>query len=163
MSRTAAIGPTRMRLAFYGRTNHTGEEAGLDVARQYRACCAAAEELGAMTQWFYDAPHVVDGSVRLHVRDVESGLGAPRGDCRGLAVRLADPDRGFDMVICAALDRLPRQPRLRQLLLRAASTANVLFAFADDDLSFNRQLAGRAGIFSRLGLSCAESEWPALP
>jgi hypothetical protein len=153
MSRTTGSGPTRMRLAFYGRTNHTGEKAGTDVSRQYNACSAIATELGAMTQWFYDAPHALDGRLRLNVRDVESRLGTPRGDGRELAIRVADPDREFDAIVCAALDRLPRQPRLRHPLLRAASTANVPFVFADDDLSLARQLASNALVFSRLGLS----------
>jgi len=131
-----------VRLAFYGRTNHTGEKAGTDVSRQYRACSAIAAEHGAMTQWYYDAPHALDGRSCLNVRDVESRLGTPRGDCRELAIRIADPDREFDAIVCAAFDRLPRQPRLRHPLLHAASTANAPFAFF------------------RLGLSCPE--WPAL-
>lgn len=159
MSRTTGSGPTRMRLAFYGRTNHTGEKAGSDVSCQYLACSAIAAEFGAMTQWFYDAPHALDGRFRLTVRDVESRLGTPRGDCRELALRIADPAREFDAIVCAALDRLPRQPRLRHPLLRAASTANTPFVFANDDPSLARQLASNPLVFSRLGLSCPE--WPA--
>jgi hypothetical protein len=160
MSRTTGSGPTRMRLAFYGRTNHTGEKAGTDVSRQYRACSAIAAEFGAMTQWFYDAPHALDGRFRLDIRDVESRLGTPRGDCRELTIRVADLDREFDAIVCAALDRLPRQPRLRHPLLRAASTANAPFVFADDGLSLARQLASYTLVFSWLGLSCPE--WPEL-
>ncbi|MCP2249437.1 hypothetical protein [Lentzea aerocolonigenes] len=160
MSRTVSSGPTRVRLAFYGRTNHTGEKAGADMSRQYLACGAIEAKLGAMTQWFYDAPHALDGSFCLSVRDVESRLGAARGDCRALAVSVADPEREFDAVVCAALDRLPRQPRMRDPLLRAASMSNVPFVFADDDLSLARQLASNALVFYRLGLSCPE--WPAL-
>ncbi len=160
MSRIAGSGPTRVRLAFYGRTNHTGEKAGTDMCRQYLACSAIAAEVGAMTQWFYDAPHALDGRVLLGARDVESRLGAPRGDCRALAVSVADPEREFDAVVCAALDRLPRQPRLRHPLLRAASTANMPLVFADDDLSLARQLASNALVFFRLGLR--SPEWPAL-
>jgi len=159
MSRTTGSGPTRVRLAFYGRTNHTGEKAGTDVSRQYRACSAIAAEHSAMTQWFYDAPHALDGRFRLNIRDVESRLSTPRGDCRELAIRIADPEREFAAIVCAALDRLPRQPCLRHPLLRAASTANAPFVFADDDLSLTRQLASNALVFSQLGLSCPE--WPA--
>jgi DNA invertase Pin-like site-specific DNA recombinase len=154
MSRTTGSGQSRMRLAFYGRTNHTGEKAGTDMSRQYHACSAIATEFGAMTQWFYDAPHP------LNVRDIESRLGTPRGGCRELTIRVADADREFDAIVCAALDRLPRQPRLRHPLLRAASTANAPFVFADDDLSLTWQLASNALVFSRLGLSCPE--WPEL-
>lgn len=160
MSRTTGSGPTRMRLAFYGRTNHTGVKAGTDVSRQYRACSAIAAGFGAMTQWFYDAPDALDGRFRLNIRDIESRLGTSRGDCRELALRIADPAREFDAIVCAALDRLPRQPRQRHPLLRAASTANAPFVFADDDLSLTRQLTSNALVFSWLGLSCPE--WPAL-
>jgi hypothetical protein len=73
----ALRGPAR-RLAFYGRTNYTGEKAGTDVSRQYRACSAIAAEFGAMTQWFYDAPHALDRRSCLNVRDVESRLGTTR-------------------------------------------------------------------------------------
>src|SRR6476469_8911170 len=93
MSRTTGSGPTRVRLAFYGRTNHTGEKAGTDVSRQYRACSAIAAEHGAMTQWYYDAPHALDGRSCLNVRDVESRLGTPRGACRELAIRIREPHR----------------------------------------------------------------------
>ncbi|MFD4194235.1 recombinase family protein [Amycolatopsis thermoflava] len=160
MSRTTGSGSTHVRLAFYGRTNHTGEKAGRDMSRQYLACSAIAAELGAMTQWFYDAPHALDSHFRLDVRDVESRLGAPRGDCRTLAVSVADPEREFDAIVCAALDRLPRQPRLRHPLLRAASTANMPLVFADDDLSLARQLTSNALVFFRLGLR--SPEWPTL-
>lgn len=160
MSRTTGSGPTRLRLAFYGRTNHTDERAGTDVSRQYVTCSAIATELGAMTQWFYDAPHALDGRFRINVRDVESRLGTPRGDCRELAIKIACPEREFDAIVCAALDRLPRQPHLRHLLLRTASTVNVPFVFADYDLSLARQLASNALVLSRFGLSCPE--WPDL-
>lgn len=158
MSQTTGSGPTRMRLAFYGRTNHLGEKAGTDVSRQYRACRATAAEFGAMTQSFHDAPHALDSHFCHNVRHVESRLGTPRGDCQKLATRIADPDREFDAIVCAALDRLPRQPRLRHPLLRAASTAYAPFVFASDDLSLTGQLASNALIFSRLGLLCPQ--WP---
>lgn len=133
MSRIIGSGPVRMRLAFYGRTNQTGEKAGTDVPRQFRACSAIAAERG-----LYDAPH------SFNVRDVEFRLGAPH----------------IDAIICAVLDRLPRPPRLRHPLPHAASTADAPLVPADDDLSQTQPLASSAVVFFRLGLSCPD--WPPL-
>jgi hypothetical protein len=71
-----------MRLAFYGRTNHTGEKAGTDVSRQYRSCSAIAAEFGAMTQWFCDAPHALDGHFGLNVRDRPAARTVPHAGWR---------------------------------------------------------------------------------
>lgn len=160
MSRTTGSGPSHMRLAFYTRTNRAGEKAGTDVSCQYRACSAIAAECSGITEWFYDASHALDSRFRLDTRDVESRFGAPRGDCRELAIRGADPDRESDAIVCAALDRLPRQPRLRHPLLRAAGAVNMPLVFADDGLSLARQLTSNVLVFSRLGLSCPK--WPTL-
>lgn len=157
MNRTTGSLPTRVRVAFYGRTNLVGEQAATEVCRQFRACTAVAGKLGAITQWFYDAPHA-SGVVSAHMLESDNQLGPPTGGCGELTTAIYRSDREFHVVICAVADRLPRQPRLRHPLLRAVREADMPLVFADE-LSVTRQSVSNSVAVRRFGIACLD--WPA--
>lgn len=119
-----------LRCACYARTNKPSIEAVIDLARQYRSCIAVVDELGVMTRLFFDAPGV-SRVVAVRVLRSMAILVRDEGSRDDLTTALAGPDRDFQAIICADMDRLPRRSRQRAPLLAAADAAGVRWIVAD--------------------------------
>jgi hypothetical protein len=91
----------RLRAAFYGCKNRGDTKAIRALARQYASCLHAAEGRMRITRFYYDLPILVDETIELAVHGA-GGLARREGGWDELAATLPMPDRGFDVILCAA-------------------------------------------------------------